>query len=43
MLHKPVKKVVYDAEGKACGVVSVGEDGQEAYAKVWYVGGGGRR
>mmetsp|Transcript_82077 Transcript_82077/g.120313 ORF Transcript_82077/g.120313 Transcript_82077/m.120313 type:complete len:317 (+) Transcript_82077:499-1449(+) len=33
MLHKPVNKIVYDDAGQACGVVSVGEDGKEAYAK----------
>mmetsp|Transcript_34082 Transcript_34082/g.81240 ORF Transcript_34082/g.81240 Transcript_34082/m.81240 type:complete len:483 (-) Transcript_34082:277-1725(-) len=32
MLQKPVEKVVYDAEGKACGVISVGEDGKQAFA-----------
>jgi hypothetical protein len=28
MLHKPVSRIVYDKDGKAAGVVSVGEDGQ---------------
>lgn len=33
MLHKPVEKIVYDSDGKAAGIVSVGEDGKPAYAK----------
>jgi Rab GDP dissociation inhibitor len=33
MLHKPIEKVVYDSEGKAAGILSVGEDGKPAYAK----------
>eukprot|EP00918_Siedleckia_nematoides_P052480 GHVU01114646.1.p1 GENE.GHVU01114646.1~~GHVU01114646.1.p1 ORF type:complete len:442 (+),score=101.19 GHVU01114646.1:191-1327(+) len=33
MLHKPVNRIVYDGEGKVCGVVSVDEEGKEAYAK----------
>ena len=37
MLHKPVNRIVYDSEGKACGVVSVGEDGKEAYAKCKFM------
>jgi Rab GDP dissociation inhibitor len=33
MLNKPVSRIVYNAEGQACGVVSVGEDGKPAFAK----------
>ena len=36
MLHKPIERVVYDAGGRACGVVSTGEDGQPAFAKCKY-------
>jgi len=28
MLHKPVNRIVYDGEGKVCGVVSVDEEGK---------------
>jgi len=37
MLHKPIERVVYDAGGRACGVVSTGEDGQPAFAKCKFV------
>jgi len=33
MLHKPVEKIVYGDDGKAAGIISVGEDGKPAYAK----------
>ena len=37
MLHKPIERVVYDAGGRACGVVSTGEDGQPAFAQCKFV------
>lgn len=37
MLHKPVEKIVYDNDGKAAGVISVGEDGKPAYAKCKFI------
>jgi len=33
MLHKPIKRIVYNDAGEACGVVSLDEEGKEAYAK----------
>mmetsp|Transcript_30671 Transcript_30671/g.82076 ORF Transcript_30671/g.82076 Transcript_30671/m.82076 type:complete len:309 (-) Transcript_30671:639-1565(-) len=33
MLNKPIDRVVYNEQGAACGVVSVGEDGKPAFAR----------